>query len=144
VTIESINGKAFDPNDTYAVVTNNFCAVGGDTYYVFKSASDQFDTGIPLDEAVMNYITEELGGVISAEKYSEPRGDLTIITEKEEPEEQKPADAEYYTVVEGDCLWTIAKKYYGTGTKWGVLYELNADEISDPRLIYIGQVIRVK
>ncbi|MCR4708599.1 MAG: bifunctional metallophosphatase/5'-nucleotidase, partial [Clostridiales bacterium] len=50
VTIESINGEAFDPEATYAVVTNNFCAVGGDTYNVFKNAyvaGATFDTGIP-------------------------------------------------------------------------------------------------
>lgn len=69
VTINSINGKAFDLNATYAVVTNNFCAEGGDTYYVFKNASDQFDTGIPLDEVVMQFVTEELNGVIG-EEYS--------------------------------------------------------------------------
>ena len=31
VTIDSINGKAFNPSDTYAVVTNDFTAAGGDT-----------------------------------------------------------------------------------------------------------------
>ncbi len=78
VTIESINGKDFDPKATYAVVTNNFCADGGDTYYAFKAASAQFDTGIPMDEAVMDYVETELGGVIG-QKYAAPRGDQTII-----------------------------------------------------------------
>ena len=31
VTINEINGQEFDPEATYAVVTNNFCAAGGDT-----------------------------------------------------------------------------------------------------------------
>ena len=78
VSIESVNGQDFDETATYAVVTNNFCAAGGDTYYAFASASAQFDTGVPLDEALMDYITTELDGVISAEKYAEPRGDQTI------------------------------------------------------------------
>ena len=79
VTITAINGEAFDPAATYAVVTNNFCAAGGDTYYVFKNASAQFDTGIVMDEAVMEYVEEALGGVISRETYAEPRGDQTIV-----------------------------------------------------------------
>ena len=67
VTIESINGKPFEADKTYAVITNNFCAAGGDTYYIFKNASDQFDTGIPLDEVVMQFVSEELKGVIGEE-----------------------------------------------------------------------------
>ena len=39
VTIESVNGEPFDPEATYAVVTNNFCTVGGDTYNVFSRRS---------------------------------------------------------------------------------------------------------
>ena len=79
VTIESINGKPFSLTDTYAVVTNNFCAAGGDTYYRFLSASDQFDTGIVMDEAVMEYVSEVLGGNVTADKYADVRGDQTII-----------------------------------------------------------------
>ena len=73
VTIDSINGQAFDAKATYAVITNNFLAAGGDTYYAFASASAQFDTGIPLDEALMDYITTELKGTIG-EQYKAPQG----------------------------------------------------------------------
>ena len=78
VVINSINGKEFKENEVYAVVTNNFCAAGGDTYYAFASASAQFDTGIPVDEAVMAYITRELKGVIG-EKYAAPQGRITYF-----------------------------------------------------------------
>ena len=77
VVINSINGKEFKADDTYAVVTNNFVAGGGDTYYAFKAASAQFDTGIPLDEAVMEYVTTELKGVIGAQ-YAAPQGRILM------------------------------------------------------------------
>ena len=79
VTIESINGEPFDPAATYAVVTNNFCSAGGDTYNVFFNSSSSFDTGIPMDEAVMAYVTEVLNGTITAETYGEPQGRETQI-----------------------------------------------------------------
>lgn len=34
-----------------------------------------------------------------------------------------------YTVVSGDTLWGISKKFYGTGTKYSVIYNANADLI---------------
>ena len=78
VVINSVNGKEFKANEVYAVVTNNFCAAGGDTYYAFKAPSAQFDTGIPLDEAVMEYVTKELKGVIG-EQYAAPQGRVTYF-----------------------------------------------------------------
>ena len=78
ITIKSINGKAFDPNATYAVITNNFMAAGGDTYSAFAAAKEQFDTGLPLDEIRMEYITTELNGVVG-EQYAKPQGRLTIV-----------------------------------------------------------------
>ena len=77
VTINSINGKDFNPEATYAVVTNDFTAAGGDTYGAFAKAT-VVDTGVALDEAVMAYITEELKGVVTAEQYGEPAGRITI------------------------------------------------------------------
>lgn len=34
-----------------------------------------------------------------------------------------------YTVVSGDTLWGISKRFYGTGTKYNVIYDANADII---------------
>ena len=93
VTITAVNGEPFDPEATYAVVTNNFCAAGGDTYNVFMRAYNEgsgFDTGIPMDEAVVNYITDALEGKITAEAYGEPAGRETQIR-AEEAEEEAPA-----------------------------------------------------
>ena len=78
VTIDNINGLPFDENAVYAVITNNFIAAGGDTYYAFAASADQFDTGIPLDEALMAYITDYLGGTIG-EEYAKPFGRIHII-----------------------------------------------------------------
>ena len=46
-------------------------------FYIFKNATDQFDTGLPLDEVMMSYITEVLNGIIG-EKYAEPQGRIII------------------------------------------------------------------
>lgn len=85
VTITDINGKAFDPDATYAVVTHNFAAAGGDTYYAFASATEKFDTGLPLDEVLMEYITVSLGGVIG-EEYASPKGNIIIKDTADIPE----------------------------------------------------------
>ena len=81
VTVNSVNGKAFSLTDTYAVVTNNFCAAGGDTYYAFASATSQFDTGIPMDEAVMDYVKTELKGVIG-DKYAKAQTRIKVFNTK--------------------------------------------------------------
>jgi len=45
-----------------------------------------------------------------------------------------------YTVVEGDCLWNIAKKYYNNPFLWVKIYQQNIDKIKNPDLIFPGQV----
>lgn len=46
-----------------------------------------------------------------------------------------------YVVKAGDCLWTIAKRYLGKGTRYVEIYELNKNIIKNPALIYPGQVL---
>ena len=48
-----------------------------------------------------------------------------------------------YIVVKGDCLWNIAKKYYGAGAQYTRIYNTNSDIIKNPNLIYPGQVLKI-
>ena len=112
VSIGSINGKDFDPKATYAVVTNNFAAGGGDTYHAFAAATSQFDTGLPLDEVVMEYITKELKGEIG-EDYAEPAGRIVV------DQGVGPAIADVQSLVMGEASYTAEsyKAYAAVETK---------------------------
>ena len=43
----------------------------------------------------------------------------------------------------GNSLWRIARRAYGSGFQYTVIYEANADQIRDPDLIYPGQIFEV-
>ena len=48
-----------------------------------------------------------------------------------------------YTVKEGDTLWKISKKVYGTGIFWRRIFDANKDTITDASRIYVGQKIKM-
>ena len=48
-----------------------------------------------------------------------------------------------YTVKRGDCLWKIAKQFYGNGAEYPKKANANADKIKNPNLIYAGQVLTI-
>lgn len=52
-----------------------------------------------------------------------------------------PPQAKTYVVKRGDCLWNIAKRYLGKGSRYMEIYNLNKDKIKNPNLIYPGQVL---
>jgi nucleoid-associated protein YgaU len=59
---------------------------------------------------------------------------------------EKPSSdlgSQFYTIVKGDSLWKIAKKFYGDGNKYPEIFEANREVIKDPDLIYPGQTIRI-
>lgn len=84
VTINSINGKPFRAKDTYAVVTNDFMAAGGDVYYAFASSPKIVDTGTPMDEALVEFIKVKLNGVIGKE-YENAQGRLNMAVFNDVP-----------------------------------------------------------
>jgi LysM repeat protein len=43
----------------------------------------------------------------------------------------------------GANLWRIARRAYGRGVRYTVIYAANRDQIRDPRLIFPGQVFAV-
>jgi nucleoid-associated protein YgaU len=52
-------------------------------------------------------------------------------------------EAQFYTVVKGDSLSKIAKKYYSDAMKYPVIFEANKPMLKAPDLIYPGQVLRI-
>jgi LysM repeat protein len=51
--------------------------------------------------------------------------------------------ARSHTVQPGDTLYGISQRYWGNGNYWPALYQANRSKISDPNLIYAGQVVTI-
>lgn len=136
VTINSINGQPFDPEANYVVVTNDFLAAGGDTYYAF-SVSVSRSTGKLMDEAVVEYITEELGGTVTAEQYGEPQGRITITTE--------PAEPGFFTdVAEGAWYYDYIVTAYENGLMTGVSETEFAPDVAVTRAMLVAMVYQIE
>ncbi len=62
----------------------------------------------------------------------------------EGPREEPPFAGTTHTVVSGDTLWRLAKRFYNSGSKWSTIYEANKALIgANPNLIGPGQVLVV-
>lgn len=62
--------------------------------------------------------------------------------EKEEARVDNSVQPKTYTVKSGDCLWNIAKQFYGSGSDYTKIYNANKGTIGgNPNLIYPGQVL---
>lgn len=75
-------------------------------------------------------------------KLSPPTTPSQPATATVEPPQREISNApknSSYTVKSGDCLWNIAKKQLGDGSRWKEIYELNKDKIKNPNLIYPDQ-----
>lgn len=64
----------------------------------------------------------------------------TSKKKKKQTSKSKPK-TRTYTVKSGDCLWRIAQQYLGSGARYMEIYNLNRSKISNPNLIYPGQVL---
>ena len=60
----------------------------------------------------------------------------------------KPTDAitddNKIIVQPGNSLWRLARSNYGKGNRYTLIFEANKDQITDPNLIYPGQVFKIK
>jgi len=54
-----------------------------------------------------------------------------------------------YTVKKGDCLWNLAKKYYGKGSKYMKIFNANRDgkdgthKLTNPNILMVGWKIKI-
>lgn len=71
-----------------------------------------------------------------SEQKKEEKKDTKKETKKEETKTVKT-----HTVVAGESLSKIAKRYYNDGSKWTLL--ASANKISNPNLIYKGKILTI-
>jgi nucleoid-associated protein YgaU len=65
--------------------------------------------------------------------------------ERAEPTElsETASTANSIVVQPGNSLWRIARRSYGSGWQYSVIYEANKDQIRNPDMIYPGQVFKL-
>ena len=91
----------------------------------------------PLAPGVYNLQIDQVG----------PDGHVTAIIalpfERATPQSIADAPPGSVIVQPGNSLWRIARRLYGSGWQYTVIYRANAGKIRDPDLIYPGQVFSI-
>ena len=110
--------------------------VGLEDYQITDDAKDGFDLTVSVKLKQYRALGTKTVQITPSPAPSQP----ATATVQEPPRETTSAPkAANYTVKSGDCLWNIAKKQLGDGSRWKEIYELNKDKIKNPNLIYSGQ-----
>lgn len=114
---------------------NTNMKVSMEDYKITEDAKEGFDLKVKIKlKQYREYATKTVNIAIDASK---PKASVT-----NKRETNNSPTALTYTVVSGDCLWNIAKKFYGDGGKYTVIYNANQSVIGgNPNLIYPGQVL---
>lgn len=117
---------------------NTNIKVSMEDYKITEDAGNGFDFTVKISlKQWKDYGTKTINVTISTSK---PTGSVSSARSGD----ASPSTAQSYTVVKGDCLWNIAKKFYGDGSKYTVIYNANQSVIGgNPNLIYPGQVLTI-
>lgn len=117
-------------------------ACGVDLYCTIESFDYREEGGDPGTYQYSITLKEYREITIRQVKVDIPQATATV--EKEQPRVDNSVQPKTYTVKSGDCLWNIAKKYYGSGSSYTKIYEANKGTIGgNPNLIYPGQVLTI-
>jgi LysM repeat protein len=103
------------------------------------------DLGVAYDDGTVD-LSGKAESAEAVEKAVLMAGNVKGVSDVKIDNMEAPAPApeiEYYTIVSGDSLSKIAKRYYGDAMDYPKLFEANREVIKDADLIYPGQKIRI-
>jgi nucleoid-associated protein YgaU len=103
------------------------------------------DLGVAYDDGAVD-LSGKADSAEAVEKAVLMAGNVKGVTDVKIDNMQAPKPApevEYYTIVSGDSLSKIAKKFYGNAMDYPKLFDANREVIKDADLIYPGQKIRI-
>ncbi|MDD3251913.1 MAG: LysM peptidoglycan-binding domain-containing protein [Lachnospiraceae bacterium] len=112
-------------------------SVSLEDYTVTEDAKEGMDVTVSV--SLKQYVHYGVQQVTVQPKAAEP--DTADVTVEEERETANAPELSSYTVRDRDCLWNIAKRYLGDGSRWPEIYGLNRDKVSNPNVIREGQVL---
>ncbi|MEM8785854.1 MAG: LysM peptidoglycan-binding domain-containing protein [Pseudomonadota bacterium] len=126
-----------DPSAPFNLYLNNRIVESG-------AADEEGDWSFKLDEAlepgdytvrIDQVAVDDASDVVArAEQSFEKEPAETLVAEVEAQDRQ-------VTVQPGNSLWRIARREYGKGPLYTLIYNANREQIRDPDLIYPGQVL---
>lgn len=116
--------------------------VSMESYTITENANEGFDLKVSIKLKQYKYFgtKKDLKIIVDNETNT---ASATVEKQRETENSPEPKKETTYTVQKGDCLWNIAKKFYGNGSNWTAIYEANKDKIQKPNLIYAGQVLTI-
>ncbi len=118
-------------------IFNTDIKVALEEYTVTDTTDEGFDTKVKIKlKQYKEYSTKKVQ--VTIKQYRPPAVTRTVTTNNTAV--AKPS-GQNYTVKRGNCLWNIAKRFYGNGSKYTTIYNANRDKIKNPNLIYPGQVL---
>ncbi|MGE0410257.1 MAG: Ig-like domain-containing protein [Amphiplicatus sp.] len=80
--------------------------------------------------------------VVQLDEDRRPAYAIELPFERARPDQIVIRDGKV-VVQPGNSLWRIARRAYGKGAQYTIIYEANASQIRDPDLIYPGQIFEV-
>lgn len=120
--------RLFDSNLTVAL----------EEYQIVDDAKEGFDITVSVKLKQWRAFGTK---TVTIQPVATPDGTPTAVVESPPRETNNAPQNGNYTVQKGDCLWNIAKKQLGDGSRYQEIYELNRDKIENPNLIYPGQTL---
>lgn len=78
LTITAVGDKKWNASSNYTILVSYSMAAGEGAWEVFSQAKSVKVLDARLDQAVSDYIVEELGGAVTAERYGETQGRIQV------------------------------------------------------------------